>query len=50
MKRIQLLAATVCMALATEMTAQTQIDARVQRDRLYQSFLTPPDSIRVGCY
>ena len=21
-----------------------------QRDRLYQSFLTPPDSIRVGCY
>lgn len=50
MKRIQLLAATVCMALATGMTAQTQIDASVQRDRLYQSFLTPPDSIRVGCY
>ena len=21
-----------------------------QRDRLYQSFITPPDSIRVGCY
>ena len=28
---------------STEQTAQ-------QRDCLYQSFLTPPDSIRVGCY
>ena len=24
--------------------------ANAQRDQLYQSFLTPPDSIRVGCY
>ena len=44
MKR--LLTLTVSMLFAVGASSQTS----TLRDQLYQSFLTPPDSIRVGCY
>ena len=39
----------ITMLLLLPLTMQAQTSSQ-QRDRLYQSFLTPPDSIRVGCY
>lgn len=44
MKKLLTLIAYLLFAISA--SAQTTS----QRDLLYQSFLTPPDSIRVGCY
>lgn len=38
------------LLLLTIVNAFAQIGTNALRDQLYQSFLTPPDSIRVGCY
>ena len=36
--------------LAFFLMANAQAENLDTRERLWQSFLTPPDSIRVGCY
>ncbi|MBR1395215.1 MAG: hypothetical protein IJ559_06125 [Prevotella sp.] len=49
MKRIISLLLVSCQVIVTTQ-AQLNHSTNNQRERLYQSFLTPPDSIRVGCY
>lgn len=36
--------------LMLSLAGMAQTDASAERERLWQSFLSPPDSIRVGCY
>ena len=38
------------LTVIADLSAQSTNPTSEQRNRLYQSFLTPPDSIRVGCY
>ena len=40
----------IISVLAFTITANAQAENSDSRQRLYESFLTPPDSIRVGCY
>ena len=49
MKRIISLLLVSCQVIVATQ-AQLNHSTNNQRERLYQSFLTPPDSIRVGCY
>lgn len=40
----------IASMLVFTMTAYAQAEKQDSREQLWQSFLTPPDSIRVGCY
>ena len=42
--------ASFCFFMAMMLSAWQTMFANDERDNLWQSFLTPPDSIRVGCY
>lgn len=49
MKRI-LSSILMTFMVVADLSAQPISSNSALRDQLYQSFLTPPDSIRVGCY